>query len=72
MKSCSYDGCSTEIDERYTFCYVHFQPKKTDMSARPSGAWADDPVVDALLKLNSNAGKIAQELKRMNDRAERD
>jgi len=72
MKSCSQDGCTTEIDEKYTYCYAHFQPKKTDMNARPPGQWHDDPVVSALLQLNSNCGRVAQELKRMNDRAERE
>lgn len=60
MKPCG--KCDREIDDKYEFCYEHYSPRKTDMAAKAPGAWHDDPLVDQLMKMNSNLGKIAQAL----------
>lgn len=63
MKKCEQPGCAAQIDDKYSFCYEHFKTgKKTDMKTK--GQWHDDPVVDALLKINSNLSRIVQSLEK--------
>lgn len=68
MKKCNKEGCEEQIDEKYTYCYAHYQPGRVTAPVTPKGvAWHDDPVVDALLKCNSNLGKIASVLEKINE-----
>lgn len=69
MKKCEHQGCETDIEEKYSFCYEHFKTgKKTDMKSK--GQWHEDPVVDALLKINANLGRIGESLDRWGERPE--
>lgn len=68
VKLCEKVGCENEINEKYSFCYEHFSAgRKTDLQARSPGMWHDDPVVDALLKINANLQTMTKLLSRVTD-----
>lgn len=62
MKLCEKEGCETQIDDKYRFCYVHYEAPNKIKAKIPSDAWNDDPTIDILMKLNANLGKIAKTL----------
>lgn len=68
MKEC--EKCGTSIDDKYRFCFecsnkFKALQDKTPPDKKSVGQWNDDPVVDALLKLNANVGKLTQSLERV-------
>lgn len=64
-KKCEREGCTAEIDEKYHFCYNHYNTGKTTDLKSSGGSWHNDPVVDQLMKLNANIGKMALSLDKM-------
>lgn len=69
MKNCK--NCGVEIEEKYTYCAGCVKKwKEAEQTKNPMTtpkAWHTDPVVDALLKLNSNCGNIVKELATINE-----
>lgn len=74
---CKKEGCPLQVADNYEYCYNHF--KEQHMSDTPQGQtetmqrtppkqWHDDPVVDQLMKINHNLGKIATYLEAMTPR----
>lgn len=79
MKNCEHEGCNETIEDKYHYCYAHYKTSNKVKSppvvpeVLPEGMWAKDPVVDALLKINSNLGSIKRllEQRQNNEHEER-
>lgn len=76
MAKCATNECLNTVKEGYKYCpdcYARWKAKQpTAPTPSPSAVvprdttkWHDDPLIDVLLKMNSNLGNIAQELKTM-------
>lgn len=50
MKNCKHEGCTKQVEDKYEYCLDHYQ--------KPSSTWHADPVVDQLMKINSNLNAI--------------
>jgi hypothetical protein len=66
MKQCL--NCGTDIGDKYKYCMdcVKAYGKRDEPTPHePKGGamWHEDATVDALLKMNSNLGTIAKELR---------
>lgn len=67
--TCQNEDCKNETKEGYKYCYDCY--KKWQDQQPDKNSWDDDPMVDVLLKINSNLGKIGQSLEALNERDER-
>jgi len=75
MPKCLTQDCLNEVAPNYKYCgdcYNRWKakqsaptPSPTESVPRDTTKWHDDPLIDVLLKMNSNLGNIAQELKTM-------
>lgn len=70
---CANKECKNEVNEGYKYCsscYTKWMQQKSAGEPAPpdrtkkSGSWHDDPIVDALLKINSNLASIKLLLER--------
>ncbi len=64
--TCTNEDCKKETNEGYKYCMDCYNKWKENQPAEEdpykSKPWAEDPVVDALLKINNNLGKIVRAL----------
>lgn len=63
MKNCK--NCEKEIQDNYTYCLscmTEWKQKNTTTTTKNVGSWHDDPMIDVLMKINANLGKIHQAL----------
>jgi hypothetical protein len=67
IMKCKNEECNNDVREGYTYCMPCYERWKAKSSPAPNPAksgWHDDPVVDQLMKINANLGRIAQELEK--------
>lgn len=62
MKTCTHPNCTNTIEDKYNYCYEHYREnykvKPEVKVSHASERWDDDPLIDVLLKINSNLGGI--------------
>lgn len=67
---CKNETCNNETREGYTYCPECYNKWKTNTARTPDKEpkktqWHDDPIVDQLMKINSNLKNIAETLKEL-------
>lgn len=59
---CVNETCDNEVREGFKYCLDCYNKWKQENPETKKGQWHDDPVVDQLMKMNANMGKVVRVL----------